>query len=248
MRPSSTKATLSQVIPTLDLFNPENGPPFSADFVARYRAAQIERNNAITDWAETELKRVHAAGFSDRPFTVMRTWADPRMVDPTLEPTKRPANMCYAGVPVKANRSAHGIAAACTLRSWIGMWSLRHAQTRAEPHLARLTCPALVINAEQDTGVYPSDAQRIYDALASDDKAQCTIDTDHYFLSPGRAARRPIPSPNGSQSGGVEGPRSSTFPATRSRSSLHQKRIGSMSTTAPRMTTTRSIGSSPTPR
>ncbi|MGZ5376816.1 MAG: alpha/beta hydrolase [Mycobacterium sp.] len=176
--------------PALDLFNPENGPPFSAEFVARYRAAQIERNNAITDWAETELKRVHAAGFSDRPFTVMRTWADPRMVDPTLEPTKRPANMCYAGVPVKANRSAHGIAAACTLRSWIGMWSLRHAQTRAEPHLAHLTCPALVINAEQDTGVYPSDAQRIYDALASEDKAQCTIDTDHYFLSPGARSEK----------------------------------------------------------
>ncbi|WP_006241703.1 alpha/beta hydrolase [Mycolicibacterium tusciae] len=175
---------------TLDLFNPENGPPFSAEFVARYRAAQIERNNAITDWAETELKRVRAAGFSDRPFTVMRTWADPRMVDPTLEPTKRPANMCYAGVPVNANRSAHGIAAACTLRSWIGMWSLRHAQTRAEPHLARVTCPALVINAEQDTGVYPSDAQRIYDALASADKAQCAIDTDHYFVSPGARSEK----------------------------------------------------------
>jgi hypothetical protein len=176
--------------PDLDLFSSQNGPPFSAEFVERYRAAQTERNNAITDWAETELKRVHAAGFSDRPFTVMRTWADPRMVDPTLEPTKRPANMCYAGVPVKANRSAHGIAAACTLRSWIGMWSLRHAQTRAEPHLAHLTCPALVINAEQDTGVYPSDAQRIYDALASEDKSQSSIDTDHYFISPGARSEK----------------------------------------------------------
>ena len=121
---------------------------------------------------------------------MLRTWADPRMVDPTLEPTKRPANMCYAGVPVKANRSAHGIAAACTLRNWIGMWSLRHAQTRAEPHLARITCPALVINAEQDTGVYPSDAQRIYDALASTDKTQCSIDTDHYFTTPGARSEK----------------------------------------------------------
>ncbi len=171
--------------PDLDLFNERNGPPYDAEFVARYRAAQTARNEAITDWAEAELIRVRAAGFSDRPFTVMRTWADPRMVDPTLEPTKRPANMCYAGVPMKANRSSHGIAAACTLRSWIGMWSLRYAQTRAEPHLARITCPALVINADQDTGVYPSDAQRIYDALAGSDKAQCTIDTDHYFTTPG---------------------------------------------------------------
>lgn len=169
----------------LDLFNDRNGPPYSPDFVARYRAAQIARNDAITDWAEAELVRVRAAGFSDRPFTVMRTWADPRMVDPSLEPTKRPANSCYAGVPAKANRSTHGIAAACTLRNWLGMWSLRHAQTRAEPHLARITSPALVINAEQDTGVYPSDAQRIHDALGSADKQMCSVDTDHYFTTPG---------------------------------------------------------------
>lgn len=171
--------------PDLDLFSERNGPPYSADFVARYRAAQIARNEAITDWAEAELTRVRAAGFSDRPFTVLRTWADPRMVDPTLEPTRRQANMCYAGPPVKANRSAYGIAAACTLRNWIGMWSLRHAQTRAEPHLALIDCPALVINADQDTGVYPSDAQRIHDALGSADKAKVSIDTDHYFTTPG---------------------------------------------------------------
>jgi pimeloyl-ACP methyl ester carboxylesterase len=174
----------------LDLFDGHNGPPYSADFIKRYRAAQIARSNAITDWAEAELKRVHAAGFSDRPFTVLRTWADPRMVDPTIEPTKRPANMCYAGPPIKANRSAHGIAAACTLRNWLGMWSLRHAQTRAEPHLARITCPALVINAEQDTGVFPSDAQRIHNALASTDKALCAIDTDHYFTTPGARSEK----------------------------------------------------------
>lgn len=171
--------------PDLDLFNENNGPPFSEDFLSRYRKAQTARNHAITDWAETELKRVRAAGFSDRPFAVMRTWADPRMVDPTIEPTKRPPNMCYAGVPATANRSAHGIAAACTLRNWLAMWSLRTAQTRAEPHLARISCPALVINAEADTGVFPSDAQRIYQALASTDKTLCAINTDHYFTTPG---------------------------------------------------------------
>jgi pimeloyl-ACP methyl ester carboxylesterase len=171
--------------PELDLFNETNGPPYSPEFLTRYRSAQIARNHAITDWVETELKRVRAAGFSDRPFTVMRTWADPRMVDPSIEPTTRQPNQCYAGVPAKANRSAHGIAATCTLRNWLGMWSLRVAQTRAEPHLARITCPALVINAEADTGVFPSDAQRIHDALASTNKAQASINTDHYFTTPG---------------------------------------------------------------
>ena len=176
--------------PDLDLFDDRNGPPFSAEFVDRYRAAQVARNQKITDWARSELIRVRAAGFSDRPFTVMRTWADPRMVDPTLEPTGREPNMCYAGVPVAANRSPRGIAAACTLRNWLGMWSLETAQTRAEPHLARITCPALVINADRDTGVFPSDAARITAALASVDTTQCSIDTDHYFTTPGARAEQ----------------------------------------------------------
>ncbi|MEB3032351.1 alpha/beta hydrolase [[Mycobacterium] nativiensis] len=171
--------------PDLDLFAEHNGPPYSPEFLARYRAAQVARNHAITDWAETELKRVRASGFSDRPFTVMRTWADPRMVDPTLEPTTRIPNMCYAGAPVKANRSPRGIAAATTLSNWLGMWSLRTAQTRAEPHLARITVPGLVINAHADTGVFPSDAQLIYDGLATGDKALHSVDTDHYFATPG---------------------------------------------------------------
>lgn len=171
--------------PDLDLFDERNGPPYSDEFIVRYRTAQVARNNAITDWAEAELERVRAAEFADRPFTVMRTWADPRMVDPTLEPTNRPANSCYAGIPLQANRSARGIAAATTLRNWLGMWSLRTAKTRAEPHLARITCPALVINADQDTGVFPSDADRIFDALASTDRHRHSIDTDHYFATPG---------------------------------------------------------------
>ena len=171
--------------PDLDLYDERNGPPFSDGFLVRYRAAQIARNHAITAWAQDELARVRAAGFSDRPFTVMRTWADPRMVDPGIEPTKREPDSCYAGKPKHANLSTRGIAAACTLRSWLGVWSLQTAQTRAEPHLARLHCPALVINAERDTGVFPSDAARIYDGLAAADKTRKSIDADHYFTTPG---------------------------------------------------------------
>ena len=34
--------------PALDMFNPENGPPYSTGFLARYRAAQVARNERIT--------------------------------------------------------------------------------------------------------------------------------------------------------------------------------------------------------
>ena len=102
--------------PALDLFDEANGPPFSAGFVERYRAAQVARNHAITDWAEDELKRIRAAGFSDRPFTVLRTWADPRMVDPDHRADQAPGQhllrgRARAGQPI-GTRHRRGVHAA----------------------------------------------------------------------------------------------------------------------------------------
>ena len=48
--------------PELDPFNPDNGPPYSAEFQVRYRAAQRARNERITDWALAQMKRWPAAG------------------------------------------------------------------------------------------------------------------------------------------------------------------------------------------
>ncbi|MFD4291610.1 alpha/beta hydrolase [Rhodococcus sp. NPDC058532] len=171
--------------PTLDLFNPDNGPGYAPEFVERYRGAQVERNHRITRWVKDELRRVAAAGYTDRHFSVHRTWADPRMVDPTLEPTRREPNRCYVGVPERTNRSVFGIASACTLRTWLSLWSLEDSQTRSRPHLARITVPALVVNGDADTGVYPSDAADIVAHLGAADKEFHELHADHYFLNDG---------------------------------------------------------------
>lgn len=176
--PLSTDASLS-------LFNPDNGPSYSEEFVTRYRAAQVARNHRITAWVKAELERLTAAGSHDRWFSVNRTWADPRMVDPTLEPTNREPNMCYMGRPARANHSIYGIAGASTLRTWLGMWSLEDSQTRAHAHLPKVTVPALVINGDADTGVFPRDAQAIHDLIGAEDKENYTLHADHYFLNEG---------------------------------------------------------------
>lgn len=153
----------------------------------RYRAAQVTRNNRITAWVLAELDRLKQAGFYEKTFSIPRTWADPRMVDPTIEPSNRKPNWCYGGVPEASNKLGCGIGRACQLRTWLSMWSLEHSQARAEPHLARVTVPALVINADADSGVFPSDAQRLHDAIASTDKEQHTLQGDHYFIEPANA-------------------------------------------------------------
>lgn len=173
--------------PELDLWAEGRTPPFDDGFVARYRNAQRARNDRITDWVESELARLRAAGATDRLFTVSRTWADPRMVDPALDPSARPANTCYLGDPKVANGTAWGLASVSSLRTWLSMWSLRTSSARAEPHLGRITVPSLVVDADADTGVFPSDAGRLADALGAADVTRTTVAGDHYLQQPADA-------------------------------------------------------------
>jgi hypothetical protein len=166
---------------SLDPFRAENGPPYPTDFIVRYRAAQRARNQKITDWAKRELQRLNAAGISDRIFPLSRTWADLRFMDPAIDPSERPCPACYAGNPAFANRSPFGIGRANSLRAWLSMWSLETSQCRGEPHLSKLTMPALVIQSLGDTGVFPSDARTIFGALASADKTLEFLPGAHYF-------------------------------------------------------------------
>jgi pimeloyl-ACP methyl ester carboxylesterase len=173
--------------PALDIFNPENGPPYGPDFLGSYRAAQTARNHRITAWAKRELERVRAAGFPDRVFTTQRTWADPRMVDPSLDPSERPAPACYLGDPARANRGVFGIGIMSTIRTWLEMWSLTDSRCGGAEHLAAIVLPALVVQATMDTGVFPSDAATILDALGSRDKQLVELAGDHYFQRPAGA-------------------------------------------------------------
>jgi pimeloyl-ACP methyl ester carboxylesterase len=166
---------------SLDPFNAANGPPFSSEFIARYRHAQIARNRRITDWAKQELARLNAAGIPDRIFALFRTWADLRFIDPAVEPTERPCPGCYAGPPQFANRSPFGIGRMSTLRAWLSMWSLETSKCQGPPQLAKMTVPALVVQSMADMGVFPSDARKIFGSIAAGDKMLEFVPGAHYF-------------------------------------------------------------------
>ena len=165
---------------SLDPFNPDNGPPYSAEFIARYRAAQRARNQKITDWAKAELARVNAAGRPDLLFPLYRTWADLRFMDPAIDPSERPCPGCYAGYPPNANKLL-GIGRANTLKTWLSMWSLETSKCQGGAQLAKFDLPALVVQSTGDMGVFPCDAQAIHAAIASKDKRLEMIPGAHYF-------------------------------------------------------------------
>ena len=172
--------------PSLDMFDPANGPPYSAEFLGRYRAAQLARNDRISAWCHREIERLGAGGGWDRLFAVPRVWADPRFLDLSLDPSDRPVG-CYAGDPRAANRGPYGLAGTSTLRSWLSMWSMSESQCRATPHLSRIALPSLVVQSTADQGCFPSDAKTIHDLLASTDKQLVMVPGDHYLTEPASA-------------------------------------------------------------
>jgi pimeloyl-ACP methyl ester carboxylesterase len=167
--------------PALDPFGAANTPPYSAEFIARYRAAQRRRNQKITDWAKAELARLNAAGVPDRIFPLFRTWADLRFMDGAIDPSDRPVPGCYRGHPATVNRQPVGIGRANTLKTWLSMWSLESSKCQIAPHLPKVALPALVVQATADMGVFPSDARAIHELLGSSDKTLELVPGAHFF-------------------------------------------------------------------
>lgn len=166
--------------PELDPFSEANKPPYTPEFIAKYRAAQKARNQRITDWAKAELKRMNEAGIPDRLFPMFRCWADLRMMDPTIDPSERTPRMCYRGDPAVANKTP-SIGRVNFLKTWLSMWSLETSKCQGKPHLQKFTEPALVVQGLGDTGVFPQDARDIHSFIPSKDKELHLIPGAHYF-------------------------------------------------------------------
>jgi pimeloyl-ACP methyl ester carboxylesterase len=173
---------------SLNIYHPDcpAQPPYSPDFVARFRAAQRARNHRITDWAKAQLDVIRSSDLphAERAFVVHGTMCDVRWTDPTQEPSDRTPYTCYLGEPRLANDGPVGLARFTTLRSWLSQWSL--AETRADGlgNASRVTCPTLVINNTADLACTPSHARRLYDALVKSDRSYQDIQgADHYYTS-----------------------------------------------------------------
>ncbi len=170
----------------LDLYAADGPrPPYSAAFVAEYRAAQIARNRRITAWAKQELAALKAAGLADheRCFTVQGTMADPRFLDPTLDPSDRRPNWCMLGDPKVVNDGPVGLARFTTLRSWLSQWAYDESNADGLKCAARIACPMLVIENSADDACTPSHAARLMDAAVHCTKDHHVIEgANHYYF------------------------------------------------------------------
>jgi len=170
----------------LDIYDPRNPnqPPYSAAFIARYRAAQLARMRRITVWVRTTLQALkeRGTGEMERPFIVHRTLADPRFLDPALDPNDRKPRWCYMGNPETVNTGPVGLARFSTLRSWLSQWSLDDSCGNGLENSKRMRAPLLVIENSADDAVPTTHPKMLFDAAASPDKSYRTIKAaTHYY-------------------------------------------------------------------
>ncbi|PTD06362.1 hypothetical protein FCULG_00011874 [Fusarium culmorum] len=167
--------------PSLDMYNPANGPPYSPEFIKRYRAAQVQRHNRLDEWVKKELKRLNAAGIPDRIFPIHRTMADLRFVDASIEPSDRPVPSCYFGDPAEANRGIGLAGRSSSLLTWLSLWSMQDSKFQFKTFAAQWKVPSIVIQGKADVGVFTSNAGNIFNSLETEDKEVHLIPGGHYF-------------------------------------------------------------------
>jgi pimeloyl-ACP methyl ester carboxylesterase len=144
--------------PELDMFNPANGPPFSEAFIATYRAAQRARLGRIEAWVAGKLSEIRRmkGGPRDMAFVIHRTLADPRCLDPALDPNDRMPNTTVWGPPREQNYAANSMGRFTTLTSFLSQWS-RHSRADGPSNLARTSVPVLLMEHTADASTFPSD-------------------------------------------------------------------------------------------
>lgn len=214
------EADPTSVNPRLDMYDPANGyrpmtsgpSRYAAEFVAEVRAAQRARCERLDAqaraWCEEAAyfrRKLRADGetlpapertllarhaLQRRYMLIYRTLADPRALDPTLDPSERPLGSIFSfGRDPLYGNYGEGIGRVMSARGWLSTWSGLSSNAALERTLPEVRVPTLVVNALADTDIYPSEARRALDASAARDKALVQLSgADHYLRPVGGAS------------------------------------------------------------
>ncbi len=189
--------------PALDPFSEHNGhrpapesSAYPAEFVERYRAAQLARIARIDECARAHVSEAldarrkvkagtataadrHRAGTA-RLITTWRTDADLRAMDLSLDKSDRDYGSVYGPTPEVTNYGIVGFGRLTTPDAWLSTWSALSSNATIAKTGPDMTLPTLLISYTADNCVFPSDFDGIVDAIASTDKQIHAIPADHY--------------------------------------------------------------------
>jgi hypothetical protein len=168
--------------PAFDCYNRVNGPPFSTEFLVKFRAAQVARRDRIESWCRTRLAALGDApqGGRNEAFIVHRTHADPRMVDLSLDANDRPLGSFW-GDPAAVNRSANAMGRFTTLTAYLSQWA-GCSQADGPTNLERTSVPVCLFDHTGDASTFPSTIQLWQKAFGTRGETHQLHGGNHYLL------------------------------------------------------------------
>ncbi|MGE5597237.1 MAG: hypothetical protein ACM3S1_14530 [Hyphomicrobiales bacterium] len=192
--------------------NPSNYDPA---WVAEYRERQRERNRRLDaiarEWiAEQNYFRERyreesygSLSAEERGFVARRRWlgrymviyrtlANPAYLDPKIEPNRRPLGSIFSpGDPIIGNYGPGGLARIMAPAAWLSTWSGLSSQADLPDTIQHVTIPTLVVYADGDCDIFPSEQFEIVEKCAATDKQFVQLPwADHYLHPVGEDGRK----------------------------------------------------------
>ena len=135
---------------------------------------------------------------SGRYFLIYRTLADPRYLDPTLDPSQRPLGSIFSfGRDPIVGNYGEGLARTMSARGWLSTWSGLASNAALERTLPGVTVPTLVVCALADMDIYPSECRRASSVGGATDKQWAELALGRPLPLPGRSRGRRAPASAG---------------------------------------------------
>jgi pimeloyl-ACP methyl ester carboxylesterase len=148
--------------PELDMYNPANGPPFTPQFLARFKAGQQTRLAKIEHWVDQRLRMLRSqtapGSARDEAFLIYRTHADPRCLDLSLDPNERELGSVWGKGAAGAravNYAASQMGRITSLTAFLSQWSSR-SRADGPSNLAKTSVPVLLCTYTADQSTFPS--------------------------------------------------------------------------------------------
>lgn len=153
------------------------------------RELRSERFQALTGAERGLVARRARLG---RYLVIYRTLANPAYLDPTIDPNRRPLGSIFSpGDPIIGNYGFGGLGRVMTPRGWLSTWSGTCSQADLPESIQHVTVPTLVVYADADSDIFPSEQREILERSGASDRQLMTLEwADHYLNPVGEEGRR----------------------------------------------------------